>query len=144
MAAKKTTTQQLAKLRRDDANFAALRAVLADESGAALVACKREVDQLRKGAKRGTTAVTRLRKRVVREKNALKRSDTAAARRALRATETELAKARKTKAANAATLAAARERLAEAKALATRHKKYATLMAQADRALARGARKRRA
>lgn len=143
MAAKKlSAAQELAKLKREDAAFSALCGTLADDSAKAAAGMKREVDSLRKGAKRATAAVTRLRKRLAREQAALKKANNAANRKAVKATQGELTKARRDKTSNAATLAASRERHNEVKAIASRHKKYAAAIATADRAIAKAARKK--
>ncbi|MDH3452144.1 MAG: hypothetical protein OEN20_06955 [Gammaproteobacteria bacterium] len=144
MAAKKlSAAQELAKLKRDDAAFSALCASLADESAKAAADMKREVDSLRKGAKRVTVTVTRLRKRLAREQAALKKADNAANRKAVKSTQGELAKARKEKTGNTATLAASRERYTEVKEISARHKKYAAAIATADRAMAKKKPKRK-
>ena len=78
MAAKKrSAAQELTKLKRDDEAFSALCASLANDSARAAAGMKREVDSLRKGTKRMTAAVTRLRKRLAREQVALKKASKA-------------------------------------------------------------------
>ena len=143
MAAKKTTAQQLAKLKRDDETFASLSASMADDTAGVFAACKTEVDKLRKGSKRSGTAVTRLRKRLARVKATMKKDGSADSRKAVRNTETDLAKAVKAKLLNTTQLAAARERMTAARALAAKHKKYAAVIGQADRAMSRTRRKKR-
>ena len=60
MAAKKRSAAlELTKLKRDDAAFSALCSSLATDSARAAAGMKREVDSLRKGAKRMTAGVTR-------------------------------------------------------------------------------------
>jgi hypothetical protein len=144
MAAKKrSAAQELAGLKRDDAAFNALCSSLANDSAKAAAGMKRDVDSLRKGAKRMTAAVTRLRKRLAREQAALKKANNATNRKAVKSTQSDLAKARKEKAGNAATLATSRERHSEVKAIAARHKKYAAAIGSADRAMAKKKPKRK-
>ncbi len=144
MAARKLSSAQvLAKLKREDASFTALCDSLADDSARAAAAMKREVDSLRKGAKRMTAGVARLRKRLAREQAALRKSNTAANRKAVKSTQAELVKARRTKSGNAADLSSARGRHAEVRAIAARHRKYSSVIATADRALAKKKPKRK-
>lgn len=144
MAARKLSSAQvLAKLKREDASFTALCNSLANDSARAAAAMKREVDSLRRSAKRMTSAVTRLRKRLTREQAALKKSNTAANRKAVKSTQAELVKARREKSSNAANLSTARGRHTEVRAIAARHKKYSTAIASADRALAKKKPKRK-